>query len=551
MFRHAARLNQRLYSARRPMLAPLVLLLCLWGRVAVAQAPASAGVEGEIMTAAVELDGRVLFRVRGVSSLPAPDRAELIRAQLVSAASDRTIPVESLRIVDRDGVSGILAGDTLIVAVVEADARFEQADRGDLARAHLYRIREAVTSYRAARSAQARARNVGAGIVATLVLAVVVVGMSRLWRITDRHLAARTRLPTAGGQTRELIRADRIWAAVRRLLAAARTALLLVITLLYLGFVLAQFPETGGLSRSLVQLVVSPLEMIRSAIVRSIPNVAFLIVLFFVVRLVLGLIQMFFEAIERGAVTFATFEPDWAQPTYRIVRVVLVAFGLVVAFPYIPGSDTAAFRGITIFFGLLFSIGSSSAIANIVAGYLLIYRRAFKIGDRIKIGGCVGDVIETRLQVTHLRSLKNEELIVPNSQILASDVLNYSSLARSRGLILHTEVAIGYDTSWRQVETLLVTAAERTADLGAEPRPFVHEKRLGEFAVTYELNVYCKNVQAMTALYAALHRNILDVFNEHGVQIMTPAYESDPAAPKIARAREWSVPPPLPGAAST
>jgi small-conductance mechanosensitive channel len=174
---------------------------------------------------------------------------------------------------------------------------------------------------------------------------------------------------------------------------------------------------------------------------------------------------------------------------------------------------------------------------------MMTYRRAFRIGDRVKIGDAVGEVLEMRLQVTHLRSLKNEELVIPNSQILASTVLNYSSLSGARGLILHTEVGIGYDTPWRQVEAMLFDAARRTAGVSKDPKPFVLEKKLGDFAVTYELNAYTKDFREMNELYAELHRNILDVFNEYGVQIMTPAYEKDPPAPKLVPQKDWYIAP--------
>jgi small-conductance mechanosensitive channel len=161
----------------------------------------------------------------------------------------------------------------------------------------------------------------------------------------------------------------------------------------------------------------------------------------------------------------------------------------------------------------------------------------------VKIGEVVGDVTETRLQVTHVKTIKNEEVIIPNSSILNNEVMNYSSFARAGGLILHTEVGIGYGTPWRQVEAMLLLAAQRTKGLMTEPAPFVRQKRLGEFAVTYELNAYCDNAQAMNALYADMHRNILDLFNEYGVQIMTPAYEGDPAEPKIVPKERWFAPP--------
>jgi small-conductance mechanosensitive channel len=290
-------------------------------------------------------------------------------------------------------------------------------------------------------------------------------------------------------------------------------------------------------------LALSPLQVIGSGIVANIPSLAFLAVLFYLVRVVLKITRLLFEAIERGQVRLARFDPEWAQPTYKIVRLAVVAFGLIVAYPYIPGSQSAAFKGISLFIGVVFSLGSSSMISNIIAGYMMTYRRAFKVGDRIKVGGSIGDVVEMRLQVTHLRSIKNEEIVVPNSQILTSEILNYSSLARAHGLILHTEVGIGYETPWRQVEAMLLMAADRTPGLSREPGPFVLERALGDFAVTYELNVYCTNVPAMHQLYAEMHRHILDVFNEYGVQIMTPAYERDPVEPKIVHEGDWYAAP--------
>ena len=339
------------------------------------------------------------------------------------------------------------------------------------------------------------------------------------------------------------MRAERIWSALRSVLAALRTITLLTIALVYSGFVLAQFPRTRGLSRGMLAFALGPLEVIANGFVAQIPSLVFLVVLFFVFRLILRLIRLFFDAIERGTVTLAGFDSEWALPTYKIIRVLVIAFGLIVAYPYIPGSESAAFRGVSLFIGIVFSLGSSSAISNIIAGYMMTYRRAFKVGDRVKVGQAFGEVVEMRLQVTHLRSPKNEEIIIPNSQILAGEVVNYSSLSRAQGLILHTEVGIGYETPWRQVEAMLIMAAERTSGLATDPRPFVLHKKLGDFAIVYELNVYCTAVPAMLQLYTALHRNILDVFNEYGVQIMTPAYERDPSDPKLVRRQDWYAAP--------
>jgi small-conductance mechanosensitive channel len=195
---------------------------------------------------------------------------------------------------------------------------------------------------------------------------------------------------------------------------------------------------------------------------------------------VLRLLRVMFDAVQRGTLRLSGFEPEWAQPTYKIVRFAIIAFGVVVAYPYLPGSDSAAFKGVSLFVGVLLSLGSSSAVANVIAGYLLIYRRAFKVGDRVRIGDVIGDVTESRIQVTRLRSLKNEEVVIPNSTILVCQVINYSALARKDGLILHTEVGIGYETPWRQVEAMLLAAAERTPDILRSPAPFVLQTSPGQ-----------------------------------------------------------------------
>jgi small-conductance mechanosensitive channel len=427
------------------------------------------------------------------------------------------------------------------MAITDADASLEQVRRTELAAIHLVRIRQAVADYRAARSSGALRRAVINSLAATLTLVLAVAAMLWVWRWFDRVLARRleARIHSVGIQSFEVMRAERIRGAFNSALLAIRATVLLAMALLWCGYVLGQFPLTRGIARNMVGFALQPLGVMRDGLIANIPSWIFLSVLFVVVRLGLRLLRLFFHAVDQGSVTLAGFEREWSEPTYKLVRLSVVALALVVAYPYIPGSDTAAFQGVSLFLGIVFSLGSSSAIANIVAGYMMTYRRALKVGDRVKIGEAFGDVVATRLQVTHLRSVKNEEIIIPNSQILAGDVVNYSTLSRDAGLILHTTVTIGYGTPWRQVEAMLLDAVERTAGLEREPAPFVLEKDLGTFAVTYEVNAYCRDVPRMQRLYAQLHRHILDVFNEHGVQIMVPAYEADPPEPKVATPPGW------------
>jgi len=191
----------------------------------------------------------------------------------------------------------------------------------------------------------------------------------------------------------------------------------------------------------------------------------------------------------------------------------------------------------------LFTICCLNTISNVIAGYTMTYRRAFRIGDRVKIGTTIGDVTEMRVLVTHLITPKNEEVVIPNSTILNGEVTNYSTMARDQGLILHTTVGIGYDVPWRQVEAMLLLAAENIEGLLKEPKPFIRQKSLGDYAVNYELNVYCDNASKMIEFYTEMHRNIQDIFNENGVQIMSPAYKEDPAEAKIVPKERWFTSP--------
>jgi len=322
-----------------------------------------------------------------------------------------------------------------------------------------------------------------------------------------------------------------------------RFVVVALLAYLYVEFTLRQFPATHVAGERLAGYLLDPLRRMGREFVAELPSLMFLLVLFFVVRIVLRMLKLYFSAVGSGAIEVSGFDRNWAGPTYRLVRIAVIGFALVIAYPYIPGSESEAFKGLSIFAGVLISIGSSSFIANYVGGYTLIYRRLFSIGDRVQIGDVVGEVLEMRVQVTRLRTFKNEEVILPNSMILNSAVTNLTTLAASRGLIIHTTVGIGYEVPWRQVEGMLLTAAERTAGVLKEPAPFVLQKALGDFAVSYEINAYLSTADDLAGRYDELHRHILDVFNEYGVQIMTPAYEGDPPEPKVVPRERWNESP--------
>jgi small-conductance mechanosensitive channel len=296
------------------------------------------------------------------------------------------------------------------------------------------------------------------------------------------------------------------------------------------------------LSKYILRIIVDPVEELGKAIIAYIPKLIFLIIIYFITKYLLQLIRLFFSGIEQGAITIKDFNPEWAISTYKIVRILVLALALVIAYPYIPGSDSVAFKGISVFIGVIFSLGSSSFIGNLIAGYSMIYRGAFKVGDRIEVDGQIGFVEEQKLLVTRLRSHKNEEIILPNSVLLNSKIVNYSSKSIESGVVVHVMVGIGYETPWRHVDAMLKLAVKRTNGLLNNPPPFVLKKSLADYAVNYEINAYCTDIANINAINSELNQNILDVFNENNVQIMTPSYVDDPEIPKVVPQDQWNTP---------
>ena len=521
------------------LIASVISLLVL--TAAGAEEPSLVDAQPAPDSAPVTIDGVELFRVSGSASLPSAERAGNVSARIVAAAHDPDIAPAAVVTQPREGRIDIVAGSRHLVAVVEPDASLEGLSLTDAALLRTMRIREALTRYRADRSTDSIAQALLATTLAVVIAALLLLGGIRGFRLAFDKLEGRyrSRVHSLTIQSFEVVRADSIWRGMRSALGTLRILFIVAIVYALCAFSLREFPWTRGVAVQLTQIVVGPLQSMGMAVLRYIPKLAFLVVLVIVIRYLLKLLGLFFDAVHAGRVPLRSFDAEWARPTFQIVRILIVLLALVIAYPYLPGSGSAAFQGLSIFAGLMLSLGASSAMASIIAGYTVTYRRAFRVGDRITVGEYTGEVTDVRLMVTHLRTTKNEEIVVPNSVVLQSHVVNYSKLARTHGLILHTTVSIGYETPWRQVEAMLLLAAQRTASLLDQPPPFVLEKSLGDFAVTYELNVCVESATGMPERYAALHRNILDVFNEYGVQIMTPAYEGDPPEPKLVPHERW------------
>jgi small-conductance mechanosensitive channel len=455
-------------------------------------------------------------------------RAERIGRRLHEAIRDRTLRDPTVTVTETEGSSELRAGSRLLMVVTPRDARSLGVARPALALHYARELEAAIRSERLRYAPATLLRSGIYGLVATLALIAIVWLIHRLVRLLrrglDRWLAGQHGALRLRGV--ELLTADQFWRAMERTLKVVRLVLVLLAADLYLTYVLGLFPWTRALSSMLLGYLLTPIEAAATAFVSYLPNLLFVVVIGAIFYAAIRLVGLFFDLVRQRRIVLANFPPEWADPTNKIVRVLLIAFGIVVAFPYLPASDSPAFAGVSVFMGILISLASSSALSNMIAGIVLTYTGAFRLGDRVKVGDSFGDIIETSLLATRVRTIKNEDVTIPNSIVLGTSTINYSRCAPTLGLILHTSVTIGYDSPWRQIHDLLIEAAVATPGILGEPRPFVWQTALNDFHVTYEINAYTDTPRQMIDIYAALHAKIQDAFAAAGVEIMSPSYTS-------------------------
>ncbi len=479
--------------------------------------------------APVRLDGKILMYIRvGALAYTPQERAGDIRERIIRLALDPKVDPSSIRTIDRLDRTDIVAGETRILSLLDQDAKaagFEK-NRLDLAEFYAKRIRQAATEYREARSS----RNIiwdlvyvlGLSLIGFVLLIVLRFFYPRL-RTRIQHWQA-ARISALQVKDLEVMSAERLGDFFLRLVHTIYIGLILGGLAVYGILVLGLLPWTRGAAFLITEWAWTAVASIGAAVLDYVPNLFFIAGIVFLTRYAVKGLKFLFKAVEQGRLTLPGVTPDLAMITYRIVRFLVLAFAVVMTYPYLPGSQSEAFKGVSIFVGILFSLGSTSAVANAVAGLSLIYIKAFQVGDRVKIGDTVGDVLEMRMNVTRIRTIKNVEITLSNKQVLDSPIVNFSTEARTRGLILNTSVTIGYDAPWRTVHRLLIEAALKTEHILKEPVPFVLQTALNDFYVSYELNAYTDQPNRMVDIYSDLHQQIQDSFNEGGVEIMSPHY---------------------------
>jgi small-conductance mechanosensitive channel len=442
----------------------------------------------------------------------------LTGGMLITVGSRVVLGVSSLDVDD-------LAGETLDAVSRQAVANLQRA------------IQEAVDAGRPWVLFRAAVVALVIFIIASVALWVLVRARRAIG--TNLMALAEKKVTQAGLANLESLRSSRVLDFQRHLVTTAVTIANFVIVLGATTLILRQFPYTRPWGESISGFLLTTGETLALGMANALPGLFTVVIIFTIVRFLVRVVNWWFKSVERGEVSAIWIHPETAQPTRRLICALLWVFGVVVAYPYMPGSQTEAFKGVSVFFGLMVTFGSSGLVNQIMSSFMITYSRAVRIGDFVKIGDVEGTVLQLGILSTKIRTLRNEEATIPNAVVVSNTITDYSRYGDTVGVFTATSVTIGYDTPWRQVEGLLLLAAGRTTGIRPTPKPFVLQAGLEDFYVKYTLFICLEEQQRRPYVLAALHANIQDAFNEFGVQIMSPNYVIDPAAPKVVPKERW------------
>lgn len=453
-------------------------------------------------------------------------RAENVANDITALGKRFNLKPDSLYIESSDIVTDVMYDNKVIVSFTDQDGLWEGCTRDQLATEKRLVILEKLKVMKEEHGFLQLCKQVAYFVLVLVGQFLLFWGTNWLFRrVKVRIVKLRnTRLKPFSIQDYELLDTHKQVKLLIFLASLVRYAFMLLQLLLSVPLLFSIFPQTKNLAFQLFSYIWNPVKSILVGIVSYIPNLFTIFVICLAIRYLVRLFRYLAGEVQSERLKLRGFYPDWAIPTYHIIRFLLYAFMIAMIYPYLPGSNSGVFQGISVFVGLIVSLGSSTVIGNIIAGLVITYMRPFKIGDRIKLNDTTGNVIEKTPLVTRIRTPKNEVVTIPNSFVMSSHTVNFSQSAREYGLIIHSEVSIGYDVPWRKVNKLLIEAALNTPGVVDDPRPFVLSTSLNDWYPVYQVNAYIKDADKLAQIYSDLHQNIQDRFCEEGVEIMSPHY---------------------------
>ncbi|WP_281631949.1 mechanosensitive ion channel family protein [Flavobacterium luteolum] len=469
-----------------------------------------------------------LFLVyHNVGSFSAKERAQYITNKIKRLYNESFFEKDSIKIIPSDvSMDIVYQSDLVIMSVLEADAKAENSTVSAIANRNLAKIKSAII-YQNENYSQLPKR-IGYTVLLTLIIGLVLFLISKVFNFIKRYIV-KNRVRYFKGvsyNSINILSPDKQLFLFLRIFGIIKIITLILIVYLSLPVLFSIFPATKEYTTTLLKWILTPAKLAFMGFIGFLPSLFTIIVIIIIFKYSLKVIKFFFDEIKSEKIKIDGFYSDWALPTFNVIRLLMYAFMLVIIFPYLPGSDSPIFKGVSVFVGVLFSLGSSNAIANMVAGLVITYMRPFKIGDFIKIGEVSGEVIEKTALVTRIRTSKFEDITIPNATVLSSTSTNYSANTNqsTNGLLIHTTVTIGYDVPWKDIHAALIEAALNTEMIEKEPKPFVLQTSLDDFYVSYQINVYTKEPTKQPRIYSSLHQNIQDSFNAAGIEIMSPHY---------------------------
>lgn len=453
-------------------------------------------------------------------------RARAITERLEAISEKSIFSLDSFRIENSDFTTDIMYGDLPLMSVSDADAKHEGASREELAKLRVLQIQASIRTYKEEFSWRIIVKKTLLLLLFLIILSLIILGINKIFRwlyqLIRNKISPRLKGFRIGKA--QFTNADKISILLIRIAQWIKVIVIIVVIYVSLPLIIYLIPSSRSFTDKLLEYTLTPLTHFIQSFINYIPNLFTIAVIVLLFTLFIGLFRFLAEEIGRGSIIISGFYRDWAVPTFNIIRFVLYAFMFIVIFPYLPGSSSPIFQGVSVFLGLLVSLGSAGSISNIIAGIVITYMRSFDLGDRIRIGDVEGDVVEKSMLVTRIRTIKNEEISVPNNTLMNGNVINFSKMARENKLIIYTSVTIGYDAPWRDVHLALINAASKTKRILKDPKPFVLQRALNDFYVEYQINAYIHDAQAMADIYSGLHQSIQDSFNEAGIEIMSSHY---------------------------
>ena len=429
-----------------------------------------------------------------LGSQSAKDRAIEISKKVDKLASNFLYRADSLKLVEVDGITDIVFEKSIIMSVSQDDGLWNNLTKEELAQRNLDIITAAITKYRSDISLVEMAKDIALALLVILITGIIIFYINKFfaWIVIKIHEQEGKRIKGIKIKNYTLFDAKRQVNVLSNISTILKWLIILILIYVALPILFGIFPWTQNFAETLFGYILSPVKKIIKSFLKYLPDLITVIVILVVFRYAFKGLYFIKTEIRRGKLHIAGFYPDWANPTHQILRVLLFAFMIVVIFPYLPGSDSPVFKGVSVFLGFLFTFGSAGSLSHIIAGIMLTYMRLFKIGDRVKVGDVVGDVMEKSLLVTRVRTIKNEIISIPNSTVMNSHTINYSSDAPDKGLIIHSTITLGYDVPWREVHKVLIEAATKTELVLEEPIPFVLQTSLDDFYVSYQINAYIR-----------------------------------------------------------